>query len=346
MNEPGRTVKNFFFNNENELRCWWRVLAFILILQIAFWIIGGLVGVFAVLIPEFRTFLTSGLDPQNNGWSSHLAQGLTVLVSLSAVLLANGISARYLEHRTFASTGFQFHKGWWRDFLRGSLLGAVILIAAIGIAMALGATRLPINTTDPAFLLQSFAFFLIFFLIAAANEEAMVRGFAFQALEHNLGAVVAITLTSIIFGLLHLANDKVTLFSTLNTMIAGVWLGVAYLKTRSLWLATALHYSWNFVMAMIFGLPVSGITKFQNYAWLRGESTMRWISGGEYGPEGGAAATLVLIISTVVIWKSGLFKTTAEMALARRHGKPEEGKPLSILTVAEEGEKGRRGERE
>jgi hypothetical protein len=96
------------------------------------------------------------------------------------------------------------------------------------------------------------------------------------------------------------------------------------LKTRSLWLATALHYSWNFVMVFVFGLPVSGISIFSQLAWLRGHSgPPEWISGGEYGPEGGAAATLVLILSTLVIWKSGLFKPSEEMLAAIQHGRPE-----------------------
>ena len=106
---------------------------------------------------------------------------------------------------------------------------------------------------------------------------------------------------------------------------------MAYLMTRSLWLATALHYSWNLVMTFVFGLPVSGITTFQHLAWWRGESQPpAWISGGDYGPEGGAAATLALLVSTLVIWKSGWFRPTAEMLAAIRHGKPE--RPLSITT--------------
>ena len=51
--------------------------------------------------------------------------------------------------------------------------------------------------------------------------------------------------------------------------------------------------------------------------------------GGDYGPEAGAAATLALLISTLVIWKSGWFRPTAEMLAAIKHGKPE--RPISII---------------
>ena len=215
----------------------------------------------------------------------------------------------------------------------GLALGGVTLTIAVGIAAATGATHFTLKTGSLATLLQAFLLLFLFFLIAAANEEALVRGFAFQALEHNLGAAVAISITSMIFGVLHLGNDDVTLFSTCNTVLAGIWLGVAYLMTRSLWLATALHFSWNFVMAVVFGLPVSGIKLFKTFAWLDGESTGQWISGADYGPEGGAAATLALLLCTLFIWKSGLFQTTQEMRQAIGHGRRQED-GLRITTEA------------
>lgn len=337
MSDAGSTVKKLFINDEQELRCLWRVLAFALVLQIAFLVIGGLVGVLALLIPALRNLLDNAQDAESRGWSFFFSYTLIQVVSLAAALLANAVCARYLEHRTFASTGFKFHKGWGRDLLLGSLLGAATVALAIGIAAAGGTTALRDNAaTEGGFLLPAFLALLVFFVISAANEEAMVRGFAFQAIEHNLGAVPAVAISSVVFALLHLLNPNVTLFSTLNTMLAGVWLGVAYLMTRSLWLATALHFAWNLVMVFVFGLPVSGIRDFQNFTWLTGESTVRWVSGADYGPEGGVAATVALVVSTVVIWKSKLFKATEEMRLAIQHGKPELDTPLSIVAERDE----------
>lgn len=320
-NPSGNSLKTIFINEEGELRSGWRLVVFLFVYAIATQLIGGFVFLLGILIPALRNLLGSADNSTNAGWTDVLQFGLINLVSLLSVLIANGVCARWLERRSFASTGFQFHRGWWRDFAVGFALGAITLTIAVGIAAASGATTFTLNTSDLVTLAQSFIFFFFFFFMAAANEEALVRGFAFQALEHNLGAVVAISITSTIFGLLHLQNQDVTIFSTFNTILAGVWLGIAYLKTRSLWLATALHFSWNFVMALVFGLPVSGIKLFKNFAWLNGESTNRWISGTDYGPEGGAAVTLALILCTLFIWKSDLFQTTQEMAQAIQHGK-------------------------
>ena len=334
MTEAGGTLKNLFVNDEGELRSLWRVLVFILVFQVVFWVIGGFLGVLAIIQPAFKELLIRAQNPVGRSWPFLLVFLITQVVTVVAVLVANGVCARWLERRSFASTGFKLHPRWWRDFLLGSLLGGATLAVAVAIAATAGATRLQVSNADGIILLQSFGVLFVLLLISAANEEALVRGFAFQAVDHNLGPAVAVAATSVIFGLLHLQNSNVTVFSTLNTMLAGVWLGVAYLQTRSLWLATALHYSWNLVMAFVFGLPVSGITDFRAFAWLQGESTSRWISGAEYGPEGGVAATLALLLSTLLIWKSGLFKTSAEMALAIRHGKPE--KPPSIIAEQHE----------
>jgi membrane protease YdiL (CAAX protease family) len=318
---PAHSVKSIFINPESELRSGWRVAVFLLAFVIAAQLIGGSVFILSVLLPSLRPLLEAPNLSETGSRIDLYRLGLINTVSLLSALIANAVCARWLEHRSFASTGYQFHKGWWRDFAYGFGLSAITLTIAVGITAATGATHFTLRTGDAAGLAQSFAPLFLFFLLAAANEEILVRGFAFQALDHNLGAAAALSTTSLIFGILHLGNASVTIFSTCNTILAGVWLGVAYLMTRSLWLATALHFSWNFVMAFVFGLPVSGITLFKNFAWLDGQASKQWISGADYGPEGGLAATLALLLCTLFIWKSGLFQTTAEMAQAIRHGK-------------------------
>jgi hypothetical protein len=146
---------------------------------------------------------------------------------------------------------------------------------------------------------------------------------------------MALTLTSAFFGIAHLGNSGATTFSTINTMLAGVWLGLAYLATRSLWLATALHFSWNFVMVFVFGLPVSGWEGLEPLALVDTRSgNPAWLSGGEYGPEGGLAATIALALATLLVWRTRLFSTSDEMQAAIAHGRPPGPDVLSVTTVA------------
>lgn len=324
-----------FINREHELRSGWRILIFVLAFAFAAVFINGIAVTVVSLIPSLKILVGEPLPdtPATNRLqllASLIAQGKT----LAAALVASLVCARLLERRTLASVGFKRHPGWLKDFALGSLIGGSSLALAVGLEAAARAVHLAPQVTNAGALAITFGYLFAFFLIAGAVEELLFRGFVFQALVHNLGGFAAIAITSVFFGLAHVRNANASTFSTINTVLAGVWLGVAYLMTRSLWLATALHYSWNLVMVFVFGLPVSGFTDFQHLAWLRGESRLpAWISGGDYGPEAGAAATLALLVSTLVIWKSGWFRATAEMLAATTHGKPE--RPLSITAVDE-----------
>lgn len=334
MREPLDVARYIFMNEENELRSGWRILAFFLFFVLAASLLTALTKAFEILFPSLRPLLAE--QPESESLSRRILISLYIsnLRNLAGVIIASAISARLLERRSFASIGFKLHRKWLKDFLLGAAMGAAALAIAVGIAAATGAATFGVQTREFASLAQGFLITLFFFLIAAATEELVFRGFPFQALVHNLGGVAAIAITSVIFGLAHFSNPSASAFSTINTILAGVWLGLAYLMTRSLWLATALHFSWNFAMVFIFGLPVSGITTLEQASWLRGYSgAPEWISGGSYGPEGGAAATAALILSTLAIWKSGLFTPSEEMLAAIQHGKRE---PKLISVVPEE----------
>lgn len=314
MSDPLDVARYIFMNDENELRSGWRVLSFVTCFVIVAALLAGLTKAFAALFPSIGR-LSSGqpIDFIVNN-----------VMNLAAAIVATAICARVLERRRLGSVGFRLHRNWLRDFALGSLMGAASLAIAVGIAAGAGALTFYVYTRELGPLARGFALVSVFFVIAGAFEELIFRGFAFQALVHNLGGARAIAVTSLLFGLAHVSNPGASTFSTINTVLAGIWLGLAYLMTRSLWLATALHWSWNFAMMFIFGLPVSGFTTLDQFAWLRSTAgEPLWLSGGSYGPEASAAATVALILSTLAIWRSGLFTASEEMLIAIKHGKRE-----------------------
>lgn len=314
MSDPLDVARYIFVNDENELRSGWRLLAFFICFIIAAALLTGLTRAFAMLFPSIahlRSLQSVDLIVNN-------------VTNLAAAVIASAICARVLERRSFGSVGFRLHRRWLRDFALGSLMGAASLAIAVGIAASVGALTFYVHTRELASLMRGFVMVSLFFVVAGAFEELIFRGFAFQALVHNLGGARAVAITSLLFGLAHVSNPGASTFSTINTILAGIWLGLAYLMTRSLWLATALHWSWNFAMVFIFGLPVSGFTALDQLAWLRSNvGEPLWVSGGSYGPEAGAAATVALILSTLAIWRGGLFTVSEEMLVAIKHGKRE-----------------------
>jgi hypothetical protein len=128
-------------------------------------------------------------------------------------------------------------------------------------------------------------------------------------------AWLAIFLTSVPFAAVHLRNPNVAAgFTFINTALAGVWLAVAYLRTRSWWFPLGVHWAWNWALGSLFGLPVSGINDLAPHPLLRGTDLgPAWLTGGSYGIEGGLACTITLVVSTLFIWRTRLVSATPEM---------------------------------
>jgi uncharacterized protein len=324
MSEGIKVEQYAFINGENELRSGWRVLFFAILFLALYFLFISLLFLVQAVSPEAAELAQEPISNVPASEFKVFSVGISRSLMLGVTLLASAICARFLEHRSFASIGFKLHPGWKRDLLLGSLLGAATLALAVLISYAAGAVDFSVLTSSPGLWVKRFLLLTFVIFVAAAAEEVLFRGFAFQALLHNLGPAAAILITSLAFALLHVNNPNATLFSTVNVTLAGVWLGVAYLVTRSLWLATGLHFAWNFALTFIFGLPVSGILTFDQITWLDGVmGNPAWLSGGSFGPEGGAAATVALIVSTLVVWKSGLFRPSQEMLIVTKHGKKE-----------------------
>jgi membrane protease YdiL (CAAX protease family) len=317
-------LRKLFINDEGEFRSGWRAVLLFVSFLILVLLLRSAIKSMGFIIPSIgRALILPTID---EGPSSHaiIYFLLDYGSSLAVVIIATAICARLLERRSFTSVGYNLHPGWLRDFVVGFLLGIVTLGVAIAIEYESGAAGFHIGWPGIGKASAGFVIVFALFMFAAAFEELFFRGFAFQALIHNIGPRWAMLVAATVFGLAHLGNPGPTLLSTTNTILAGVWLCTGYLRTRSLWLSTALHCSWNLSMVLFFGLPVSGITTFDRLGWLAGQDgSPVWLSGGAYGPEGGIAATIALILSTLIIWKSGLFKASEEMTQALRHGQAE-----------------------
>ena len=59
----------------------------------------------------------------------------------------------------------------------------------------------------------------------------------------------------------------------------------------------------NWMMGAFFGIPVSGLSIPQHPLFISTSQQPLWLTGGNYGAEGGAAATIVLIFSILIISK-------------------------------------------
>lgn len=142
---------------------------------------------------------------------------------------------------------------------------------------------------------------------AAVIEELIFRGLVFQAIEKMGGSWMALVVTSIFFGIVHLGNPGATIWGAFSISIeAGVLLGAAFLWRRNIWFVIGLHFFWNTIQGLL-GIPVSGHPS-------TGLFTVEvagpvFLTGGEFGLE----ASLVTVIM-------GLLIAIPMLILARRKG--------------------------
>jgi uncharacterized protein len=185
-----------------------------------------------------------------------------------------------------------------REWELGAALGWGLVVLAVLPMAAAGTLHIEFWTQPRAFAL--FVLNLITLAVGALAEEVAFRGYSFRRLIEAIGPVAATIVMSLLFGLGHLLNPGATWASTLVTILAGVLLSVAWLRTHGLWLGWGLHFAWNASMGILFGLPVSGITDFASIVQTRAFGRP-WLTGGDYGPEGAAITVIVLLIGIVVL---------------------------------------------
>ncbi|HWQ02878.1 MAG TPA: CPBP family intramembrane glutamic endopeptidase [Candidatus Nitrosotenuis sp.] len=226
------------------------------------------------------------------------------------LLLLFWLLLKFLDRRHFHNMGLWLYPGWLREVWQGIAIGAVLIAFCIGVLVpGPWLDYASVNSFDGRGLL----FTALFLFLAAAFEEIVFRGYIFQRLLDSIGALGAMLVLSAFFGWAHLDNPNATALSTANTILAGILLAVAYLKTRGLWLPIALHWAWNFFLGPIFSLPVSGFDIGPNVFVARVSGPV-WLSGGAYGLEGSVVLTVACTAAILWLWLSPGVRPTPIMA--------------------------------
>jgi membrane protease YdiL (CAAX protease family) len=274
-------VNYLFFNQKGQLRSGWRALFFVSLYVMSIVVLTALASAFA---GDLRT--SSGPTVLIRSW-------IMLVPAIGAGLLCG----RIFEHLRPADFGISL-EGAASYALSGLAVGLATLAAAIIPAVLLNAITFTYNSVDPISLLVS----LGIFAIAAAWEEALFRGYVLQTLAREGYGWPAVVITAAMFGLGHADNPGSTAISTLNTVLAGIWFGVAYLRTRNLWFVWAIHVAWNWAQGSLLGIEVSGLTDIAGTAVLNEiDLGPQWISGGDYGIEASLTATVAILASTLAI---------------------------------------------
>jgi uncharacterized protein len=179
-------------------------------------------------------------------------KSIAAVVGIAALALGIYVAfGRFVERRALSELSLS---GAGREWGTGLLIGAVLYTACVLVLMALGMYRIeglnPWSYVIPAVAMA---------LSSGIFEELFFRGVLFRSVEDIFGSWISLTVSALVFGLVHLFNPAGTITGALYISIeAGLLLAAAYMLTRRLWLSIGFHMAWNYVQSAIFSGIVSG----------------------------------------------------------------------------------------
>jgi hypothetical protein len=179
----------------------------------------------------------------------------------------------------------------------GGAAGAVAAGVSLAIAALVGGAEWVADQGTPLEYARAAATTVLVLAPAALSEEVLFRGVPLILLAGALGRGTAVVIVAVGFALAHLDNPNVTPLAVGNIALAGVFLGLAFYAPGGIWTAWGAHLGWNALLAAL-DTPVSGIPfRIPLLDYVPGDPA--WLTGGQFGPEGGLASTLALTLAVL-----------------------------------------------
>ncbi|WP_426687452.1 CPBP family intramembrane glutamic endopeptidase [Rhodanobacter ginsengiterrae] len=274
-------MRNLLHNDQNQLRNGWWILVFIAV------------------------FLASQLayHPVSRGLQQ-LGVGRAWLSPLPVMflLLVTWVCMR-LRRQPLSAIGLRLDMKWLAQVLAGIGLGSALMLAVTALILAAGGVSFSL---EPAHGFAALACGAWLFAWVALLEEILFRGFVFQRLVDGIGAPAALLLMGVLFAIAHWGNPgmegSTEFWASIDTVLGGILLGLARLRTGSLALPIGIHFGWNWVQGSWLGFDVSGLDQT---GWLLPHllDKPQWLTGGSFGPEASIFAVVVDASAVLMLWR-------------------------------------------
>ncbi len=239
-----------------------------------------------------------------------------------------------IERRDLRSLGLG-KRGAVTEYVIGLVGGLILFGAPVLLCVVTGALRLFPVARMPA--LWLILLFFVGFLIQGMSEELLCRSYLMISLSRKWPLWACVLANALLFSLLHLGNPDVSVIALINIFLFGLFASMLTLRRGSVWMVGALHSMWNFAQGNLFGLPVSGLRGSPSP--LESESVPgTWqtlLNGGDFGPEGGLAVTLALLVGCAVLLLIPTKSAERVQPVPVSPAEPAEGTPAEELTPAE-----------
>ncbi|MFC5367154.1 CPBP family intramembrane glutamic endopeptidase [Salinirubrum litoreum] len=238
-----------------------------------------------------------------------LSFGYLVLTTLGlgfGAVIGALVVARYIDQRSLTDYGFRERTAWGRDLVVGGGLALIAQTVAVGVALAAGWAVVvdTIVAGSEGFILGLLGAVLLF-AVVGFYEELVARGVILKNVAEgfaNYGTVpavvAAVIISSVVFGIVHLANAGASLVAVGVIAVIAITVAASYVLTGRLGLAIGFHASWNISMGVLFGQPVSGINLPARILALEVTGPTSW-TGGAFGFEAGFLGVVAGVVGLV-----------------------------------------------
>ncbi|MBC8025239.1 MAG: CPBP family intramembrane metalloprotease [Steroidobacteraceae bacterium] len=227
------------------------------------------------------------------------------LVPFGLLLLVLLAWVRFVERRPLASVGIR-GEHQVREFLRGHAIGLAGLLGVVMVIWAVGGVQL--IALAPAFShpgsLVYITMLLFTFALQASVEELLFRGWLLSVLAKKFNVTTAVVVSSALFSLMHF-NPRAHWLVAVGTLLFALFACAWVLRTRNILGIMGWHAGWNWLLAIGFGLPVTGIDVGLPALLLDMQANgPDWLTGGAQGPEASVICFGYFLLGIAWIWRS------------------------------------------
>ncbi len=269
-----------------------RVLLFV-VLMVGFNAMLGTLGALAGFIGLTRVMTPYGNDLTGNLLFSELTKAV-------GTLLAAWVMSR-LEGRRIGEYGLPWASRQGKFFLTGAVFGIAEISAIIGVLAAAGYYSFGSLEVHGASLAKWALFWAVVFVVVGFFEEYAFRGYIQFALTKGFGFWTATIVTSVIFGVVHMANPGESWPGILGVMVVGMFWCFTLRRTGTLWFAFGMHAAFDFGETFLFSVPDSGMVFPGHLSNAVIHGGPAWLVGGSAGPEASVLDFAILGIFFLVV---------------------------------------------
>jgi membrane protease YdiL (CAAX protease family) len=264
-----------------------------LILATVMLLVLAAAGFVTALVPEHLLFG----DVEQASSMPHVFFQWTVPFVLMTVALWVWIGL--YEKRSIRTLGLIGGKALKKYFV-GVIVGLAMVSGAVGLMAAAGSVQFEEGGSLPSGVpaIGPVALLLLAFVIQAAAEEVLVRGWYLPVIGARHGPWVGVVASSLVFAAFHGFTNAL---ATINLGLFGVFLALYCLYEGSIWGVCGWHAVWNWAQANVFGLHVTGYPPDGGVVIDLQATGSQLLSGGSYGPEGSIMGSVSLLTGIVIL---------------------------------------------